>query len=212
MNDFPAFTTEYGVASLILREIPYRGRAYIKVLSSVKPELLLQECVAFCRACGAEWIGASGSDALKKYPCYASLVTLSAPKCAFKPTAAALCPVTEETLPTWLEYYNARMREVPNGAFLDSRAGKNIFQEGGCYFVVENGVPIGLGKLSGDRIDALASLQPGAGKHVVCALASGISCEQVRLTVAKENQKAMYLYQKMGFLPIQEENCWYRVL
>lgn len=212
MNDFPAFTTEYGAASLILREIPYLGRAYIKVLSSVEPELLLQECVAFCRACGATWIGASGSDALKKYPCYATLVTMSAPKCALKPTNAVLCPVTEEMLPTWMEHYNARMREVPNGAFLDSRVGKNIFQEGGCYFIVENGVLIGLGKLSGDRIDALASMQPGAGEHVVCALASGLVTDRVTLTVARENQKAMHLYQKMGFLPIQEENCWYRVL
>jgi hypothetical protein len=62
MQDFPMFTTEYGVASLFLREIPYRGRAHIKIQSSQDPEKLLEECVSFCRVCGAEWIDAAGDS------------------------------------------------------------------------------------------------------------------------------------------------------
>ena len=31
MKDIPAFTTENGIASLILREIPYREEAYIRI-------------------------------------------------------------------------------------------------------------------------------------------------------------------------------------
>ena len=42
MRDFPMFTTEYGVASLVLREIPYREEAYITILSSEQPEELLE--------------------------------------------------------------------------------------------------------------------------------------------------------------------------
>ena len=34
MKDFPVFTTENGVASLILKEIPYRGEAYIHLRDS----------------------------------------------------------------------------------------------------------------------------------------------------------------------------------
>ena len=45
MKDFPMFTTENGVASLVLREIPTRGDAYITVLSSEEPEKLLEECM-----------------------------------------------------------------------------------------------------------------------------------------------------------------------
>ena len=56
MKDFPMFTTQYGVASLVLREIPTRGEAYITVRSSQDTEKLLEECVSFCRACGAEKI------------------------------------------------------------------------------------------------------------------------------------------------------------
>ena len=54
MKDIDLFTTEYGIASLILKEIPYKGEAYIRLRETQQPELLLQECVRFCRRCGAE--------------------------------------------------------------------------------------------------------------------------------------------------------------
>ena len=54
MKDFPVFTTENGVASLILKEVPYRGEAYIHLRDSQDPKALLEECVSFCAACGAE--------------------------------------------------------------------------------------------------------------------------------------------------------------
>ena len=63
MKDIGIFPTEYGVASLILREIPYRKEAYIRV-QDVQPGALVQllnECGDFCRACGAQtilWTGA----------------------------------------------------------------------------------------------------------------------------------------------------------
>ena len=31
MRDFPFFTTEYGVSSLSLKEVPYRQEAYIRI-------------------------------------------------------------------------------------------------------------------------------------------------------------------------------------
>ena len=41
MKDFPVFSTSYGVASLILKEIPYRQEAYIHIQSTLEPEQLL---------------------------------------------------------------------------------------------------------------------------------------------------------------------------
>ena len=70
MRDIPVFTTEYGVSSLFLKEIPYKSEAYIRI-RDVQPEGFeahLQECVSFCRMCGAEWIDAAGHEYLKKYP------------------------------------------------------------------------------------------------------------------------------------------------
>ena len=45
MRDFPVFTTEYGVASLIFKEIPYRQEAYIRIRDvqpGKLPELLAE--------------------------------------------------------------------------------------------------------------------------------------------------------------------------
>ena len=67
MKDFPFFTTEYGVASLVLKEIPYKGEAYI-TLRDAQPGQeaeLLAECVSFCRMAGAEKILAAGHSVLE---------------------------------------------------------------------------------------------------------------------------------------------------
>ena len=58
LKDIPMFDTETGVSTLVLKEIPYKQVAYVKV-QSVQPDGLkahLQECVSFCRMCGAERI------------------------------------------------------------------------------------------------------------------------------------------------------------
>ena len=65
MKDFPMFTTEYGVASLLLKEIPYKETAYIIIRSSQEPEELLKECISFCRMVGAEKIYARGHEFLE---------------------------------------------------------------------------------------------------------------------------------------------------
>ena len=51
MKDLPLFTTEHGVASLVLKEIPYQKTAYIILRDSLEPEALLKECADFCRVC-----------------------------------------------------------------------------------------------------------------------------------------------------------------
>ena len=43
MKDIPFFTTDYGVAGLILKEVPYKKEAYIRILEAQPgflPELL----------------------------------------------------------------------------------------------------------------------------------------------------------------------------
>ena len=64
MNNIPVFTTQGGTATLILREIPISGKAYV-LLRTVLPgqaENLVAECASFCKMCGAEEIFASWED------------------------------------------------------------------------------------------------------------------------------------------------------
>ena len=78
MKDFPVFSTETGVSSLILKEVPYRETAYIHI-QDVQPDgfgVHLKECVSFCRMVGAEKVYAAGCDELVEYPTYMQLLEM----------------------------------------------------------------------------------------------------------------------------------------
>ena len=81
MKDFPMFTTEFGVASLILHEIPYRGEAFILIQDTRQPEELLAECVSFCRICGAEKIYVRGHEIAEKYPLHCIVYEMRGTAC-----------------------------------------------------------------------------------------------------------------------------------
>lgn len=212
MKDIPVFDTEYGVASLFLREIPYRKKAHIKIQSSLEPAQLLAECVSFCRMCGAEWIDAAGHAYLEEYPLITALYAMQCPREAIGETDACLFPVTGKTVEKWLEICNERMAAVPNAAYMDAADGRELLKTGDGYFVHRDGVLLGIGKAAGDYIDTVISLQPRAGETVVRALCKALNCETVKLMVAGANEKAVRLYTRMGFVKTQELSRWYRVL
>ncbi len=211
MRDIPMFTTEYGVASLFLKEIPYRGRAHIKIQSSLNPEKLLEECIGFCRACGAEWIDAAGHAYLEKYPLITSLSLMTRPLEGLSAMDACLFPMTEETMQNWLDICNERMANIPNAAFLDSKDGKDLLKKGSAYFVHKNGELLGIGVAAGDFIDTVVAVKPGAGETVVRALASILTEDTVRLMVADVNTRAVRLYERLGFVKVKELSRWYLV-
>lgn len=212
MKDIPVYDTEYGVASLFLKEIPYRGRAHIKIQSSLEPEKLLAECIGFCRACGADWIDAAGDGYLEKYPKTATLIQMQRDRNDLPQSDACLFPVTESTVQQWLDIYNERMADVPNAAYMDSADGKELLKTGDGYFVHKDGKLLGIGKAAGDYIDAVISVVSGAGEVVVLALASLLTVDTIRLMVADTNLRAVRLYERMGFLKVKELSSWYRVL
>ena len=213
LKDIPFFDTEFGVASLILKEIPYRGIAYVYIRSTLEPEKLLEECVTFCRMCGADRIEATGHEALEaRYSLVTAVVAMQCSRDTLGPSEACLFPVTEETVDRWLEVYNAAMEDVPNAAYMDRAAGKELLRAGDGYFVHRDGVLLGIGKAAGDTIDAVVSCQRGMGAAVVRALASALTEDMVRLTVADQNTRAVRLYERLGFVPVEELSRWYRVL
>ena len=212
MKDIPMFTSEYGVASLFLREIPYRGRAHIKIQSSLEPEKLLEECISFCRMCGAEWIDAAGHAYLEKYPLITAILAMQCPRENIPETDACVFPVTEQTVGNWLEIYNDRMKDIPNSAYMDSKDGKELLQKGDGYFIHKDGKLLGIGKASTDFIDAVIATEPGAGETVVRALASILTEETIKLWVASANIRVIRLYERMGFVTVKELSRWYQVL
>lgn len=212
MRDIPVFDTENGVASLFLREIPYRQQAHIKIRSSLEPEKFLKECIDFCRMCGAEWIDAAGHEYLEKYPLITALLRMQRDRLSLPETDACLFPVTEETVGQWVDIYNETMADIPNCAFMDSAAGREMLKEGDGYFVHRDGALLGIGRASGDTLDTVIAVVPGMGETVVLALCSLLDCDVVKLQVASVNERAIRLYRRMGFVTTQELSRWYRVL
>ncbi len=210
MKDIPMFTTEFGIASLLLKEIPYRGEAYIRLQATQLPLELLNECIAFCRACGAEKIYATGSDALTRYPLHTEVVQMQC-TLPLAETDTALFPVLPETLKNWRSIYNERMKDVPNASFMTEKDAKAMLDAGDGYFVHKNGQLLGIGKASGSKIEAVVSVVPGAGKDVVPALSSLLTGDSATVDVATTNTRAVRLYERLGFIPVRSLSKWYHV-
>lgn len=211
MRDLPMFTTENGVGSLVLKEIPYSGIAYITIYDSSFPIDFLQECVDFCRAVGAGKIYASGHTVLESYPFFTSVIQMSASVDIIPESDACLFPVTEKTVGRLREIYNDKMKNVDNASYMSENAAQELLKRGDGYFVHRNGSLLGIGIASGDRIDCLASVTPGGGAEVISALCHGLMEERVMLDVASTNVKAVNLYERMGFIKTAEISRWYKI-
>lgn len=212
MKDIPVFTTEYGAASLILREIPYSRQAYIRLQASDQPLALAAECAAFCRACGAETVYAAGHAALESFPLHTAILRMARSLKGLPDTDAALWPVQPETLPEWLTIYNRRMAGVANAAWMTEAAGREMLVSGDAYFIHRGDTLLGIGRVHGEALITLAAVQPGAGRDVVLSLAHAAAGDRLLLEVASANLPALRLYESLGFLPIAEISRWYKIL
>ena len=212
MKDFPLFDTEFGIASLVLKEIPYKGIAYIILREVWDPEKLLAECVSFCRMCGAGLICASGHESLERYPLYTTVLEMRAEATVDISSLKSLFPVTEATVTQWRSIYNEKMRPIDNAATMTAFDEKRIVQSGGAYFVHRQGELLGIGWLRDTELCVIAAVKPGMGWKVMNTMMSLVEGAQLELQVASTNEKAIRLYEKMGFLKVGERSRWYKVL
>ena len=213
MKDFPCFATDDGVASLILKEIPYRQEAYIR-FQDVQPGRFapfLEECVSFCRMAGAEKIYAQGHGDLARYPLHAAVYEMRGKAWVDTALLENIFPVTEATAETWRRLCNARMRGVDCAATQTAADEKEILASGGAYFVHSAGELLGIGWMKDTELLAVCSVKPGAGERVMQTLLSACSGETLRLEVASTNEKALRLYKRLGFFSTREIIRWYRV-
>lgn len=211
MRDIPMFTTEYGVASLVLREIPYRQEAYVCIQSTDKPEQLLAECVSFCRMCGAEKIYARNHEFLEAYPVHASIYKMRGIAKVDESKVQHLWPVTEETVTQWRQFMNERLKCADNASTLEAKEEKEILERGGAYFVHKDGALFGGGWLVDGELLLIASAVPGAGEQVMHTLLSLQPDEHIELEVASTNIRAIRLYERLGLVKTEEIRKWYKI-
>lgn len=212
MRNIPVFTTEFGVASLILREIPYTKRAYITIQSSLSPVELLKECQDFCRAAGAEKIYATGAQMPLNYPLYTSVLRMEVMRSMLPASYAVAVPVEPEQAEFWKKIHNQAMADVDNASFMDDMDVKQMLQQGDGYFVYEGKELIGIGRAAGDEIRVVAATVRGGGKNTVLALAKCLREERIRLDVASTNRRGIRLYESLGFRQTAVLSQWYKIL
>ena len=212
MKDIPMFTTEFGVASLILAEIPYRSIAYIRLQTASDPLALLNECVSFCRACGADHIYATGDDSLTRFPFHTAVLKMQIDAAQLPETEAKLFPVLPENLEQWRALYNQRFADVPMSAYMTEKAAKQMLADGSGYFVHKGGKLLGIGKFADNKLEAVATAIPGTGQDAVAALCTLATDSIITLEVAGANARAVKLYKKMGFVAVQKLSEWYEIV
>lgn len=210
MKDIPFFPTEYGVASLALREIPYRQTAYIRVRQAENGALprLIDECARFCRAAGAEQIFWTVEEA-EQEP-HSVIYEMRGTAWVDPEKLESLFPVTDATVKRWREIFNERMSAVDHTATLTASDEKRIVESGGAYFVHHDGRLLGIGWLEDTKLLAIAATKSGAGERVAHTLMSLVEGASMTLEVASTNEKAIRLYERLGFLKTREVTSWYR--
>lgn len=211
MQNIPMFTTENGVASLTLQEIPYSKKAYVTIQDASNPKDFLKECIDFCFAVGAEALFATGNAFLEEFPLHTIIYEMKCENSGMPTTDACLFPVQEVTLECWREIYNSRMQGVPNSAYLTSRDAMKYIRDGGAYFVHRNDQLLGIGIVKGNIIENVVSVVRGAGQDVLLALMSALPEDTVSLIVAEDNRKAVALYERLGFIKSREISRWYKI-
>lgn len=220
MNNIPVFTAQGGTATLILREIPISGKAYV-LLRTVLPgmaEHLAAECASFCRMCGAEEIFASWADGdLPFLPPAYNIYLLHVSKSALpegKPVQ--LVPMTPENDAIYQRIYNRCFSHVSHALSYDRGQIARIYREHQRAFLAldaENR-PYGIGELHGNELAAVAVLPKcrGTGTDLALSLLQLCPGEDLKVTVASDNEAAMHLYEKLGFHMAGVESKWFQVL
>ena len=207
------FDTDTGVSTLLLKEVPYKQIAYVKV-QSVQPGGLadhLKECIGFCRMCGAEQILATGHPELERYPLHCRVNTMAMVIPEGEPPAMVF-PVTEATVGRWRQIYNEKMAAVHNAATMTAFDEKKILASGGAVFVHEDGALLGIGWVDGSEILCVAAVQPGAGERIMLTLMTLLEGDRAELEVASTNTRAIRLYERLGFVTVGERSSWYQIL
>ena len=212
MRNIPAFTTQNGAASLTLSEIPYAQTAYIRIQDSLQPKEFLEECCDFCRAVGAQNIYATGHKYLTAFPIHTKIIRMCRTREDLPDTDAALFPVLEKTLEKWRALYNEKMQGVDNSAYMTQKKAEQYLKEGKAYFVHREETLLGFGVASGETVEALCAVTPGVGQDVLLALNHALSGERICVDVATSNERAVRLYQRLGFIMTDEISTWYKIV
>lgn len=193
------------MASLILKEIPYSGAAYVLVRSvwNGQTAALLEECAAFCRAAGAERVYASdGKNDLPSEHAYDMvMLTMQREDLPHSDCFAELEPISAQNGAEYLAVYNACFREIPGAASYGKKDLQRLIEHKSGFLTRKNGVCAGVAELENDELAGICVLPEykGLGYDLALTALKRLETPVVRLKTASTNKKALSLYHRLGF-------------
>lgn len=215
MKDIPIFTGKFGIATLILREIPYKKCAYVMVRSAQQGRLpeFSEECTQFCQIAGAERVLITADDPIDFLPHVHDMLEFCCRREALPvlENPVPLEPVTEETGGLYLQYYNMLFHDIPNAATYTPEDLKRVMEKGCAYLALVNGETAGIGELGTGELCAIGVLPAyrGLGKQLALTLLERIGDKEIILRVSSGNLPALRLYKKLGFRQSRILSRWY---
>ena len=217
MKNIPVFTSSYGIATLILREIPWSGSAYVLIRSvwDGQTAALLEECRGFCRAVGAKHVYAAWDTAELPAAHAWDMIRMTRPKAGLP---QSLCPVepeplTRENAAAYLEIYNRCFVQVPAAASYDAGSLEPLYGEDLAWLVKRGGVYAGVAEISKEGLEGIAVLPEhrGLGYDLALAVLPMVPSPELRLKVASTNLRAIALYERLGFTVDGVEKRWWQL-
>ena len=215
MKDIPIFTGQFGIGTLILREIPYKKCAYVMVRGTKEGMLtdFLKECRQFCTMAGAEWILATADEPLVFLPHVHDMLELTCRKEILPPPLKPvdLEPVTMENGAEFLRHYNGLFRTIPNAAtYAEADLQRILSQEQACLAMVDGQIA-GIGEWTDNELCAIGVLSEfrGLGQRLALTILQKMHGEVITLRVSSSNSPALRLYGKLGFDRSRVLSSWY---
>lgn len=215
MKDMPIFMGQWGVGSLVLREIPTKRCAYVMVRSALPGGLraFLEECRQFCVDAGAEWVLATADEPIDFLPHVHDMLEMTCRRELLPPPwrPIELEPVTAANGDDFLRLYNRLFRAIPNAQTYTQEDLRRILDREQAYFALVGGQRAGFGELCGDELLSIGVLPEhrGLGHPLALTLLSKMDAPVVRLRVSSVNQPALRLYRKLGFDRSRVLSRWY---
>lgn len=217
MNNIPMFTGANGMATLILREIPLCGRAYVLIRSvwNDRTEALLEECAQFCRAAGAREIYVSdGRNALPAEPAH-TVLELSVEKSALPlpEHPVPLVPLSKENSQIYLDIYNRCFRDVVGTASYDYRDINRLLGKDLAFLAMKDQKPAGIAELGDNYLEGVA-VDPafrGLGRDLTLTALARLPGPVVKLKVHDCNTRALNLYRRLCCWKETVVSYWWKI-
>ena len=215
MKDIPVFTGAHGVATLVLRQIPWSGCAYVLVRSVwTDAAAFLQECLGFCRACGAKQVFASWElEELPAEHAYDMLQMQMEKADLPQAEPVAVQSVTKENAPAFLELFNRLFCPIPNAAAYTGQDLSRLTAEQTGFLVYRAGHPAALAEISKQGLEAIAVVPQakGLGYPLAATVLQMVPSKTITLKVASTNEPALRLYARLGMEQTAVLSRWWKL-